>query len=146
MGISISQMFTTTTKGLPNTQSLPASITMSRSYYINSLLLQIVFLLIFILYFVVSIYRVVKKIKNSRFQDIPEEDKQEEDEANKTELDAMNEHEVSKDKEGEQPQNLIYRFDEEEEEGEDKKNDNKEEDDRASDKENDLGSAKDDKE
>ena len=98
MGVSIS-LFTITNKGLPDMTSLPASIEMPRAFYINSILLQVTILLVFILYFVVSIYRVVKKIKNHRFQDIPEDDKKEEDENNKTELDAMNEHEISKDKE-----------------------------------------------
>ena len=97
MGVSIS-LLTITNKGLPDTTSLPASIEMPRDFYVNSILLQVTILLFFILYFVVSIYRVVKKIKNHRFQDIPEDDKKEDDDNNKTELDAMNEHEVSKDK------------------------------------------------
>jgi hypothetical protein len=94
-----SNLFTITNKGLPDIATLPGSISMPRSFYVNSILLQVVILLIFLLYFIVSIYRVVKKIKNHRFQEIPEDDKKDEDEANRTELDAMNDHEISKDKE-----------------------------------------------
>jgi hypothetical protein len=75
MGLSISQLVTLTNKGLPDTANLPGSLSMPRSYYINSLLLQVVILLLFILYFIVSIFRVVKKIKNPRFQEVPEDEK-----------------------------------------------------------------------
>jgi len=68
MGLSMSDMISLTNKGLPDTSSLPTYTSMPRSYYIYSILLQIIILLIFILYFIVSIYRVVKKIKNPRFQ------------------------------------------------------------------------------
>lgn len=68
MGLSISEIVTLTKKGLPDTSNLPSYISMPKSYYINSLLLQVAILLIFVLYFIVSIYRVVKKMKNPRFQ------------------------------------------------------------------------------
>ena len=88
--MGLPDLFTITNKGLPSISPLPSSIEMPRSFYVNSILLQVIILLVFVLYFIVSIYRVVKKIKNHRFQEIPEEEKKEEDEANRTELDAMN--------------------------------------------------------
>jgi hypothetical protein len=70
---SFSQLFSTTNKGIPDLSTLPQSVTMALPYYIYSLILQIIIFFIFILYFILAIYRVAKKIKNSKFTDIPKD-------------------------------------------------------------------------
>jgi len=87
---SFAGLFSTTYKGIPDTTSLPQSITMKHSYYIYSMLLQATLLLFFVLYFVLSVYRVIKKIKNKNFREVPEEDKKEENEPAKNDNDAKN--------------------------------------------------------
>lgn len=121
-------LFLTTNRGIPDTSNLPASTTMTRQYYVASMLLQCTIMLLFLFYFILSIYRVYKKIKNSKFKDIKEEPKQEEQEPEKTEVDVMNQHELQKKDEDLPHNNLIYRFDEDEDEVEDKKSQHKEED------------------
>ena len=69
--MGLMDLFLTTTKGIPDTSNLPLSTTMNRQYYVCSLLLQCVIMLFFLFYFVISIYRVYKKIKNQKFQEIP---------------------------------------------------------------------------
>ena len=68
---TFSGLFTTTSKGIPDTTQLPASIKMNHSYYLYSLLLQATLLLFFLLYFILSIFRVLKKIKNKSFREVP---------------------------------------------------------------------------
>jgi membrane protein implicated in regulation of membrane protease activity len=72
---SFQGLFLTTLKGLPDLSALPSSTTLSFSTYIYSLALQVIIFLVFMLYFILSVYRVVKKIKNDRFQEVPEEEK-----------------------------------------------------------------------
>lgn len=67
-------LFLTTSKGIPDLTNLPPSTTMARPYYICSILLQALILLLFLLYFALSIFRVFKKIKNSKFEDVPDAD------------------------------------------------------------------------
>jgi phosphotransferase system glucose/maltose/N-acetylglucosamine-specific IIC component len=67
-------LFMTTSKGIPDLANLPASTTMARPYYTYSILVQSVFLLFFLLYFALSIFRVAKKIKNNKFQDVVDHD------------------------------------------------------------------------
>lgn len=71
--MSILDLFRTTERGIPDINDLPSSTTMARPYYLYSLALQVILLLVFLLYFILSIYRVVKKIKNQKFQEMPEE-------------------------------------------------------------------------
>ena len=72
-------LFETTNKGIPDINNLPASTTMTRNYYVCSVIIQCIFFLFFISYFILSIYRVIKKIKNPKFKDVPDEEKREED-------------------------------------------------------------------
>jgi hypothetical protein len=65
-------LFKTTLKGIPDIKSLPSTINMPRSYFIYSAVLQSVLLLIFILYFALSVFRVAKRIKNGKFRDVPD--------------------------------------------------------------------------
>lgn len=66
-------LFITTYKGIPDTTSLPASTTMAHSHYLYSSLIQATLLIFFVLYFILSIYRVIKKIKNKNFREVPDE-------------------------------------------------------------------------
>lgn len=65
-------LFKTTLKGIPNIKSLPSFINISKSYFIYSTVLQSVLLLIFMLYFALSVFRVAKRIKNGKFRDMPD--------------------------------------------------------------------------
>lgn len=67
-------LFMTTNKGIPDLANLPASITLANPFYINSILVQSVLFLFFFLYFALSIFRVAKKIKNDKFQDVVDND------------------------------------------------------------------------
>lgn len=70
--LSFNDLFKTTLKGVPNTKNLPLSISMSKSFYIYSSVLQSIILLIFLFSAVLSIFRVTKKIKNGKFKDVPD--------------------------------------------------------------------------
>lgn len=63
-------LFKTTLKGIPDIKNLPSTITMSKSYFIYSIVLQSVLLLTFTLYFALSVFRVAKRIKNGKFKDV----------------------------------------------------------------------------
>lgn len=65
-------LFKTTLKGIPDMKSLPSSINMSKSYFIYSIVLQSVLILIFMLYFALSVFRVAKRIRNDKFRDVPD--------------------------------------------------------------------------
>jgi hypothetical protein len=64
-------LFFTSNKGIPDLANLPSSTTLAKPYYIYSVVLQALLLLFFLFYFALSIFRVFKKIKNSRFEDVP---------------------------------------------------------------------------
>lgn len=68
----------TTNKGIPDMASIPSSTTLSNSTFISSVVIQVVILLFFLLYFALSVFRVVKKIKNNNFQEILDDDKRDE--------------------------------------------------------------------
>lgn len=91
--LTFSALFGTTNKGIPDTSQLPSSITMKHSYYLYSLLLQATMLLFFVLYFILSVYRVLKKIKNQRFREVPDDEKKEENDIHKNENEHKNEQE-----------------------------------------------------
>ncbi len=76
--VSLSSLFFTTNKGIPDIATLPASTTLAKPFYIYSILLQALFLMFFIFYFALSIFRVVKKIKNYRFEEICEHNSEDE--------------------------------------------------------------------
>jgi hypothetical protein len=59
-------------RGTPNMKLLPLSTNLARPYFIYSTILQVILLLIFVFYFGISILRVAKKIKNSKFKDVPD--------------------------------------------------------------------------
>lgn len=67
-------LFMTTNKGIPDLSNLPPSVTLAKSSYVSSVMVQSVFLLLFILYFALSIFRVYKKIKNNKFEDVVDHD------------------------------------------------------------------------
>ena len=114
---NIRSFFVTTNKGIPDLATLPSSVDLSKQFYTSSLLIQIIFFVVFLCHFGLSIYRVVKKIKNPRFQDIPDE-KEEEEEKEKEKDEEKGENENGSEEEGgEKEDNLIYRFDDDEEEG-----------------------------
>lgn len=108
---SFDKFFRTTSMGIPNTQNLPTATTMNIRFYLISLMLEGILLLVFAFFFVMAILRVVKKIKNSKF-DPPDEDEmlsetvKEEHTMNKSE--SLSENKSSKSAND----NLIYRFDE----------------------------------
>ncbi len=68
--ITLESLFKTTLRGVPDRKDIPFSINMSRSYFIYSTVLQSIIFLIFILYLVLSVFRVAKKVKNDRFRDV----------------------------------------------------------------------------
>jgi uncharacterized BrkB/YihY/UPF0761 family membrane protein len=72
--MTFSDLFHTTSKGIPDLSTLPQSATIALPFYIYSLILQIIIFLIFLLFFVIALYRVLKKIKNKKFTDIAAED------------------------------------------------------------------------
>lgn len=67
-------LFMTTNKGIPDLNNLPSSVALAKSDYVYSVLVQCVLLLIFLLYFILSIFRVIKKIKNPKFEDVVDHD------------------------------------------------------------------------
>jgi len=78
-------LFMTTNKGIPDLSNLDSSITLAKPFYVYSAILQSILLLFFILYFALSIFRVYKKIKNNKFEDVSD---QEETNKNLTERNA----------------------------------------------------------
>lgn len=72
--LTFTGLFLTTNKGIPDIDNLPDSTTLAKPFYVSSLLLQLCFFLVFLAYFALSIFRVIKKIKNSRFEDVPDVD------------------------------------------------------------------------
>ena len=68
----------TTNKGIPDMTSIPTSTSLSKSTFVYSVIIQVVILLFFLLYFALSVFRVVKKIKNNNFQEILDDEKREE--------------------------------------------------------------------
>lgn len=73
--MTFSELFSTTNKGIPDLNTLPQSVTMAFPFYIYSLILQIIIFFIFVLFFMIALYRVLKKIKNKNFKHIVEGDK-----------------------------------------------------------------------
>jgi uncharacterized membrane protein len=67
-------LFMTTSKGIPDLTNLSASTTLAQPFYVYSILVQSILLLFFILYFALSIFRVFKKIKNYKFEDVLDEE------------------------------------------------------------------------
>ena len=67
-------LFMTTNKGIPDLSNLDSSITLAKPFYVYSVLLQSILLLFFIFYFALSIFRVYKKIKNNKFEDVIDEE------------------------------------------------------------------------
>ena len=65
-GISFQSLWETTNRGMPTT--ITPTISITRSFYTISLALEIIFLLIFMGYFGMSIFRSSKKIKNPKFK------------------------------------------------------------------------------
>lgn len=68
--MAITDYFRTTEKGIYLMQNLPSNSSLSRPYFIMSLALEIIILLFFIGIFALSIFRSVKKIKNSKFKSL----------------------------------------------------------------------------
>jgi hypothetical protein len=66
--IKLQGIFMTTNKGIPDLNNIPASATLAKSYYVCSVILQAILLLVFLLYFTLSVMRMIKKIKNSTFK------------------------------------------------------------------------------
>ena len=71
VNMTYQDLFFTTKKGLPNITALPSTITMSSNVFVYSLILQIIVFIFLIFHFGWAIYRVIKKMKNNRFQDVP---------------------------------------------------------------------------
>jgi len=94
-------LFMTTNKGIPDLSNLPSSITLARPFYIYSVLLQSILLLFFIFYFAISVFRIYKKIKNSKFEDVIDH---EETAKNVTERNMG-------DNENEKEEKIVYQFD-----------------------------------
>lgn len=105
-------LFYTTNGGLPDVSSLPASIKMPTSYFVYSLLLQIIFMLFFVAYFILSVCRVLKKIKNDRFLEEEEDDSKSEKMSSVDNDEKKNKSEIIQAAPIEE--NLVYRFDDDE--------------------------------
>jgi len=60
-------LFKTTNKGLPTTSSLDPYTYLSLTFYVWSIILQITLLVVFISFLVLSINRVLNRIKNDKF-------------------------------------------------------------------------------
>jgi hypothetical protein len=71
---NIMDLFRTTNKGIYNMTELPATTSLSKSFFGLSVGLEIVFMLIFIGIFGLSVFRSVKKIKNPKFKTEKDED------------------------------------------------------------------------
>lgn len=76
--LTFNGLFMTTNKGIPDMTSIPTSTSLSKSTFVYSVIIQVVILLFFLLYFALSVFRVVKKIKNNNFQEILDDEKREE--------------------------------------------------------------------
>ena len=107
--MTFEDLLKTTNKGLPT--SVGENSYLSSGYYRLSLGLEILFLLLFVGYFGLSLFRSMKKIKNPKFKtDSKEEESSiEEDEDSNEEEDEKNTNDQ-----------LVYRFDEEDHEKENK--------------------------
>lgn len=107
--MTFEDLLKTTNKGLP--ASVGENSHLSSGYYRLSLGLEILFLLLFVGYFGLSLFRSMKKIKNPKFKtDSKEEESSiEEDEDSNEEEDEKNTNDQ-----------LVYRFDEEDHEKENK--------------------------
>ena len=66
--MDIMSYFRTTSKGIYLMANLPATSSLNRTFFGMSLGLEIVFMLVFIGIFALSIFRSVKKIKNPKFR------------------------------------------------------------------------------
>lgn len=60
---------TPTLGGMPDIPTLPASYTMSKTFFFSSLISHVLFLILFVFGFGFSIYRTIKKLKNLKFTD-----------------------------------------------------------------------------
>ena len=79
MAFDIQSLFKTTTKGLLTKYT--KSTVLNREFYNFSLGLEIVFMLLFISYFGMSMFRSFKKIKNPKFKfEDPDDDSSSEEE------------------------------------------------------------------
>jgi len=65
---------TPTLGGMPVIANLPASYTMTHSFFFSSLISHGLFLTLFIFGFGFSVYRTVKKLKNPKFSDEEEDE------------------------------------------------------------------------
>lgn len=68
ISFTFNSLFKTVNKGIPNQNQMQYNGTLSYNYFISSAILQAIIFLIFLLYFIMSIYRVVNRIKNKRFK------------------------------------------------------------------------------
>lgn len=57
-------LFKTTNKGLPDTSNLDSYTYLSLNFYVWSIILQITILIVFIAFLIMSISRVLNRIKN----------------------------------------------------------------------------------
>lgn len=75
---TLTGLFKTTNMGIPAIDPLPTETNLSSSFYGCSVTIQCLIFFYFVLYFAVSIARVMKKIKNPKFKDVQEEFRNEE--------------------------------------------------------------------
>jgi len=75
--LTFNGVFRTTNMGIPNLSPLPKETYLSKSFYGYSIAVQSIIFLYFIAYFILSIIRVIKKIKNSRFRELGDEREEE---------------------------------------------------------------------
>lgn len=66
--MAILDYFRTTNKGIIPMDQLPAESYVTKSFFGLSLGLEIIFMLMFIGFFAMSVFRSVKKVKNSKFK------------------------------------------------------------------------------
>jgi len=63
-------LFKTTNMGIPALTPMPTETILSSKYYGYSITVQCIIFFYFVIYFAISIIRVMKKIKNSKFKDV----------------------------------------------------------------------------
>lgn len=71
IALSFQELFFTTKKGIPDLTSLPATTSISLSFFVCSAIIQFAIFLYFVSYFIVAVNRVALKIKNKSFAELP---------------------------------------------------------------------------
>lgn len=67
---SFDGLFKPKMKGIPDTSNLPVGYSLDTAFYVQSLLFEILLLILFIGIFAMSVYRSWKKIKNHKFNTV----------------------------------------------------------------------------